>query len=62
MALAGALTTCVHAVTGLTNKSLRASMTGLLGTPYSIGQASYDLRRLRLKGSSSASRTPTSTP
>jgi hypothetical protein len=50
MALAGALTTCVYAVTGLTNKSLRASMTGLLGTPYSIGQASYDLRRLRLKG------------
>jgi hypothetical protein len=35
---------------GITNKSLRASMTGLLGTPYSIGQASYDLRRLRLKG------------
>jgi predicted MarR family transcription regulator len=40
----------VHAVTGLTNKSLRALMTGLLGTLYSIGQASYDLRRLRLKG------------
>jgi hypothetical protein len=50
MALAGALATCVHAVTGLTNKSLRALMTGLLGTPYTIGQASYDLRRLRLKG------------
>ena len=50
MALAGALSTCVHAVTGLTNKSLRASMTGLLDTPYSISQASYDLRRLRLKG------------
>ncbi|MET8352597.1 hypothetical protein [Micromonospora sp. NPDC005206] len=50
MALAGALTTCVHAVTGLTNRSLRALMTGLLTTPYSIGQASYDLRRLRLKG------------
>ncbi len=50
MALAGALTTTVHTVTGLTNKSLRALMTGLLHTPYSIGQASYDLRRLRLKG------------
>jgi hypothetical protein len=50
MALAGALATSVHTVTGLTNKSLRALMTGLLHTPYSIGQASYDLRRLRLKG------------
>ena len=50
MALAGALATCVHAVTGLTNKSLRALMTGLLGAPYTIGQASYDLRRLRRKG------------
>lgn len=50
MALAGALATNVHTVTGLTNKSLRALMTALLHTPYSIGQASYDLRRLRLKG------------
>ncbi len=25
-------------------------MTGLLGQPYTTGQASYDLRRLRLKG------------
>jgi hypothetical protein len=49
MALAGALATSVHAVTGLTNKSLRALMTGLLNTPYTIGQASYDLKRLRLK-------------
>jgi hypothetical protein len=50
MALAGALTTGVHAVTGLSNRSLRALMTGLLGSTYTIGQASYDLRRLRLKG------------
>jgi hypothetical protein len=50
MALAGALATCVHAVTGLSNRSLRALMTGLLDAPYTIGQASYDLRRLRLKG------------
>ncbi len=50
MALAGALATHVHTVTGLSNRSLRALMTGLLGTPYTIGQASYDLRRLRLKG------------
>jgi hypothetical protein len=50
MALAGALATHVHTVTGLSNRSLRALMTGLLGVPYTIGQASYDLRRLRLKG------------
>jgi hypothetical protein len=51
MALTGALCTTTHAVTGITNKSLRALMTGLLlDVPYSIGQASYDLRRLRLKG------------
>jgi hypothetical protein len=35
------------AVTGITNKSLRALMTGLLGTSYSMNQASYDLARLR---------------
>jgi hypothetical protein len=50
MALTGALCATLHAVTGITNKSLRALMTGLLDAPYSIGQASYDLRRLRLKG------------
>jgi hypothetical protein len=50
MALTGALCATTHAVTGITNKSLRALMTGLLHTPYTIGQASYDLRRLRLKG------------
>jgi hypothetical protein len=33
-------------VTGITNKSLRALMTGLLGTGYSMNQASYDLTRL----------------
>jgi hypothetical protein len=37
------------AVTGITNKSLRALMTGLLdGTAYSMNQASYDLTRLRV--------------
>jgi hypothetical protein len=40
----------VHAVTGFTNRSLRPLVAGLLGVPYSMGQASYDLRRLRLKG------------
>ena len=39
------------AVTGITNKSLRALMTGLLGgTAYTMNQASYDLARLRVNG------------
>ena len=39
------------AVTGITNKSLRALMTGLLGgANYSMNQASYDLTRLRTNG------------
>jgi len=50
MALAGALCNVVHAVTGLTNASLRGLVAGLLGTDYSPGQMSYDLRRLRLHG------------
>jgi hypothetical protein len=41
MALAGAL---------CTTKSLRALMTGLLHAPYTPGQMTYDLRRLRLAG------------
>ncbi len=45
-ALAGALCVTVGAVTGITNRSLRALMTGLPGTPYSMAQASYDLARL----------------
>src|SRR5512139_700427 len=50
-ALAGTLCTSVLAVTGITNKSLRALMTGLLdGTDYNTNQASYDLARLRLNG------------
>jgi hypothetical protein len=50
-ALAGALCTSVLAVTGITNKSLRALMTGLLGgTDYSMNQASYDLARLSRNG------------
>jgi predicted transcriptional regulator len=50
-ALAGALCTSVLAVTGITNKSLRALMTGLLGgANYSTNQASYDLARLRING------------
>jgi hypothetical protein len=49
-ALAGALCFTLHAVTGITNKSLRALMTGLLGSPYTTNQASYDLARLRHNG------------
>jgi len=49
-ALAGALCTTLLAATGITNKSLRALMTGLLAAPYTSGQMTYDLRRLRLAG------------
>src|SRR5882757_7216944 len=50
-ALAGALCTTTLAVTGITNKNLRALMTGLLdGIDYTTNQASYDLARLRLNG------------
>ena len=50
MALAGALCATLLAATGITNKSLRALMTGLLHAPYTPGQMTYDLRRLRLTG------------
>jgi hypothetical protein len=50
MALAGALASTLCAVTGITNKSLRALMTGLLGTTYTMNQASYDLARLARNG------------
>jgi len=49
-ALAGALCQTLLAATGITNKSLRALMTGLLHAPYTPGQMTYDLRRLRLAG------------
>jgi hypothetical protein len=38
------------AVTGITNRSMRALMTGLLGVPYGMTQACYDLARLRRNG------------
>jgi hypothetical protein len=38
------------AVTGITSKTLRGSMTGLLNRPYSMNQASYDLSRLARNG------------
>ena len=49
-ALAGALANMLCAVTGITNKSLRALMTGLLGTSYTMNQACYDLARLSRNG------------
>ena len=49
-ALAGALCSVLGAATGITNRSLRALMTGLTGTPYTMSQASYDLARLRRNG------------
>ena len=50
MALAGALCSVVHAVTGFTNGSLRGLVAGLLGADYRTAQMTYDLRRLRLHG------------
>jgi hypothetical protein len=50
MALAGALCLSLFAVTGITNKSLRACVARLLGEPYNTSQMTYDLRRLRSKG------------
>jgi hypothetical protein len=51
MALVGALCSTLLAATGFTNNNLRVLMTGLLGgAPYTPGQMTYDLRRLRLNG------------
>jgi hypothetical protein len=49
-ALAGALAAMLFTVTGITNKTLRGLMTGLLHRPYSMNQASYDLSRLARNG------------
>jgi len=49
-ALAGATAALLFTVTGITNRSLRALMTGLLHRPYSMNQASYDLSRLARNG------------
>jgi hypothetical protein len=49
-ALAGALASMLMAVTGITNQTLRGWMTGLLGRPYTMNQASYDLARLARNG------------
>jgi hypothetical protein len=49
-ALAGATAAMLFTVSGITNRSLRALMTGLLNRPYSMNQASYDLTRLARNG------------
>ncbi|CAN5591466.1 hypothetical protein BH23ACT6_BH23ACT6_08490 [soil metagenome] len=50
MALLGALCVGLNAL-GFTNRCLRAQVSHLLGTAYTVNQASYDLARLRLNGS-----------
>jgi hypothetical protein len=49
-ALAGAIAAMLFTVTGITNKTLRGLMTGLLHRPCSMNQASYDLARLAGNG------------
>jgi hypothetical protein len=50
MALLGSVAAFAHVMGGLTNRSLRAQMALHWRQDYSSAQASYDLRRLRLKG------------
>jgi hypothetical protein len=50
MALAGALCHQLHAVAGLTNRTLRALVAANLGHEYGQSRMSYDPRRLRLHG------------
>ena len=50
MALLGSVAAFAHVIGGLTNKSLRSHMAVFWDTGYTSAQASYDLRRLRLKG------------
>ncbi len=62
VALAGALCCVVRAVTGFTNHSLRGLVAGLLGTDYTTGQMTYDLRGSGSMVLSNASHIPTPTP
>jgi hypothetical protein len=50
MALLGSVAAFAHVIGGLTNKSLRTQMAAHWREDYSSAQATYDLRRLRLKG------------
>ena len=49
-ALAGAIAAMLFTVPGITNRTLRGLMSGLLNRPYSMNQASYDLARLSRNG------------
>ncbi|MGH2733965.1 MAG: hypothetical protein ACRDKZ_00170 [Actinomycetota bacterium] len=50
MALLASVASFEHVTKGLTNKGLREHMADLYDSGYSSAQATYDLRRLRLKG------------
>jgi hypothetical protein len=50
MALLASIASFEHVTAGLTNKGLRLHMTDLYDPDYHARQATYDLRRLRLKG------------
>jgi hypothetical protein len=50
MTLPGALCHTLRTATGFTNEHPRLLMTGLLGSAYTPGQMTYDLRRLGLNG------------
>jgi hypothetical protein len=50
MALLASVASFAHVIGGLTNKALRNHMAVLWNPDYSAAQATYDLRRLRLKG------------
>ena len=50
MALLASVAAFAHVIGGLTNRTLRQHMAMLWSPDYTQGQASYDLRRLRLKG------------
>jgi hypothetical protein len=49
-ALLASVAAFAHVMGGLTNRSLRTQMSALWNPDYTSAQASYDLRRLRLKG------------
>ncbi len=50
MGLLASVASFEHVVGGLTNRSLREHMADLYDPSYTAGRATYDLRRLRLKG------------
>jgi hypothetical protein len=50
LAVLQALCGCAHLPAGFRHRDLRPRIAALLGRPYSAGQMTYDLRRLRLRG------------